>query len=165
MNSDFRDLLRLFAEHEVRYLIVGGYAAMRYSQPRFTKDLDIWLEPSAENTQRLMRVFGHFGMPLVDVVPDDFSKEGLQYMVGRSPVLFDFLTSLPGFDFPSCWKRRSIDEDEGFPIHYLGLNDLISAKKLAGRLQDRMDLEEIERANRTANQPPGRPLPEPPPEA
>ena len=50
MNSDFVDLLRLFAAHEVRYLIVGGYAAMRYSQPQFTKNLDAWIEPSAENS-------------------------------------------------------------------------------------------------------------------
>jgi hypothetical protein len=65
MNSDFRDLLRQFAEREVRYLIVGGYAAMHYSQPRFTKDLELWLEPSAENSARVMRAFETFGMPLI----------------------------------------------------------------------------------------------------
>jgi hypothetical protein len=54
MNSDFQDLLRLFARHEVRYLVVGGYAAMHYSQPRFTKDLDLWLEPSSDNAARVM---------------------------------------------------------------------------------------------------------------
>jgi predicted nucleotidyltransferase len=151
MNSDFRDLLRLLAEHEVRYLIVGGYAAMRYSQPRLTKDLDIWIDPSTGNSERLMRVFSSFGMPLVDVTPEDFSRKGLQYMVGRSPVLFDFLTSLPGLDFPACWDARATDNEEGFPIHYLGLDDLITAKKTAGRRQDLMDLEEIERARKARN--------------
>lgn len=65
MNSDFVDLLRLFAAHKVRYLIVGGYAAMRYSQPRFTKDLDVWLEPSIENSKNLLAAFRDFGMPMM----------------------------------------------------------------------------------------------------
>jgi hypothetical protein len=150
MNSDFKDLLRLFATHEVRYLIVGGYAAMHYSQPRFTKDLDLWLEPSPENAARVMRAFGEFGMPLIDVTPDDFAQESFQYMVGRAPVLFDFLTSLPKMQFASCWNKRVTDEDEGFPIHFLGRSDLIEAKEQAGRPQDLADLDEIRRAGEEA---------------
>lgn len=152
MNSDFRDLLRLFADHEVRYLIVGGYAAMYYSQPRFTKDIDLWLEPSEANSQRIVGVFSEFGMPLIDVVPEDFAKEGLQYMVGRSPVLFDFLTSLPGLTFADCWETKTIEENEGFPIFYLGCDALITAKTLAGRPQDLLDLSEIKRANGRPNE-------------
>lgn len=146
MNSDFRDLLRLFAEHEVHYLIVGGYAAMQYSQPRFTKDLDLWLEPSPENSTRVMQAFDTFGMPLIDVTPDDFTREGLQYMIGRAPVLFDFLTSLPGMSFAECWIRRYTDSTEGFPIQFLSRGDLIRAKEQAGRPQDLADLDDIRRA-------------------
>lgn len=146
MNSDFQDLLRLFAKHEVRYLVVGGYAAMHYSQPRFTKDLDLWLEPSPANAARVMSAFGEFGMPLIDVTPADFEQESFQYMVGRAPVLFDFLTSLPGLRFQSCWETRTIDESEGFPINYLSKQSLITAKTQAGRPQDIADLDEIRRA-------------------
>lgn len=146
MNSDFKDLLRLFAAHEVRYLIVGGYAAMHYSQPRFTKDLDLWLEPTTENATRVMRAFAEFGMPLIDVTPGDFARESFQYMVGRAPVLFDFLTSLPKMRFVTCWEKRVTDEGEGFPIHLLSRSDLIQAKKEAGRPQDLADLDEIRRA-------------------
>lgn len=146
MNSDFRDLLKLFAKHEVRYLVVGGYAAMHYSQPRFTKDLDLWLEPSPGNAARVMNSFGEFGMPLIDVAPADFEQESFQYMVGRAPVLFDFLTSLPGLRFPPCWETRVTDESEGFPIHYLSKQSLITAKTHAGRPQDIADLDEIRRA-------------------
>lgn len=148
MNSDFRGLLRLFAEYEVRYLIVGGYEAMHYSQPRFTKDLDLWLEPTEENVRRVVRVFQESGMPLIDVTPADFASEGLQYMVGRSPVLFDFLTSLPGLVFADSWETKSTEEDEGFPIYYLGCEALIVAKTLAGRPQDLHDMSEIERARK-----------------
>ena len=146
MNSDFKDLLRSFAKHEVRYLVVGGYAAMHYSQPRFTKDLDLWLEPTQANAARVMAAFREFGMPLVDVTPDDFAKESFQYMIGRAPVLFDFLTSLPKLRFVTCWKNRVTDTEEGFTIHFLGIKELIKAKKQAGRPQDLADLDEIRRA-------------------
>lgn len=147
MNSDFSDLLRLFDQHEVRYLIVGGYATMFYSQPRFTKDLDLWLEPSADNAARVMKAFHSFGMPLIDVSEADFAKESFQYMIGRAPVLFDFLTTLPGLDFASCWAERTTDAEEGFQIHYLSKTSLIKAKTLAGRIQDLADLDEIRRAD------------------
>jgi hypothetical protein len=146
MNSDFRELLQIFAKHGVHYLVVGGYAAMQYSQPRHTKDLDLWLEASQENAARVMRSFHEFGLPLINVTPEDFAQESLQYMIGRAPVLFDFLTSLPGLHFASCWEDRMIDESEGFPISYLSKDHLIQAKKLAGRPQDVSDLEEIQRA-------------------
>jgi len=146
MNSDFKDMLRLFAEFEVRYLLVGGYAVMHYAQPRFTKDIDLWLEPSPENAQKIGKVFEKFGIPLIDASLEDFEKEGFQYMVGRSPVLFDFLTSLPNLDFQKCWGSRELDDAEGFPVAYLSKTDLIYAKKQADRPQDRIDLEEIERA-------------------
>lgn len=147
MNSDFRDLLRLFAKHKVRYLIVGGYAAMHYSQPRVTKDLDVWLDPSVENAARILHAFEEFGMPLIDVTREDFESEGLQYMIGRSPVLFDFLTSLPGLKFASCWESRTPDMEGGFEIQYLSKTDLIRAKSEAGRPQDLADLDEIRRAD------------------
>lgn len=149
MNSDFQDLLRLFSKHEVRYLIVGGYAAMRYSQPRFTKDLDLWLEPEEKNATRVMLAFQEFGIPLIDVAPNDFANEGLQYMVGRSPVLFDFLTSLPELKFSDCWEKRTTDHEEGFPIYYLGCEHLIAAKTLAGRPQDLHDMSEIARVRKS----------------
>lgn len=151
MNSDFKDLLHLFAAHEVRYLVVGGYAAMQYSQPRLTKDLDLWLEPSIENAARVLQAFAEFGMPLIDVDRSDFEKEGLQYMVGRSPVVFDFPTSVPGLDFDPCWKSRAIDKEEGVPISYLSKEALIRAKEHAGQPVDRQDIDETRRAEQDPN--------------
>lgn len=150
MNSDFKDLLRLFARHEVRYLVVGGYAAMQYSQPRFTKDLDLWLEPTADNATRVMAAFEEFGMPLIDVSPSDFATESFQYMIGRAPVLFDFLTSLPELNFPECWNERTTDDQESSPIFYLSRKDLIRAKETAGRPQDLADLDDIRRAGNSS---------------
>lgn len=96
MNSDFKDLLRLFGVHEVRYLVVGGYAVSHHAQPRFTKDLDLWIEPSAENATRVAAALTEFGIPLVEGTEPDFAQEGLQFAVGMPPNQLDFLTTVPG---------------------------------------------------------------------
>jgi hypothetical protein len=73
MNSDFRDLLRILAEEEVEYLIVGGYAVIYYTQPRYTKDIALWIRPSVENAARIVKAFHRFGLPLVEVTQEDLA--------------------------------------------------------------------------------------------
>ena len=143
MNSDFKDLLQSFAKHDVRYLIVGGYAVIYHAQPRYTKDLDLWLEPTAENAGKVARALREFGVPLIEITEDDFAHEGTQFMIGRPPNAIDFLTSVPGLTFASCWPNRSTTNDLGFETHYLGRENLISAKLFAGRHQDKADVEEL----------------------
>ncbi|NQX01321.1 hypothetical protein HQ447_11745 [bacterium] len=147
MNSDFKDLLRIFAEEQVEYLIVGAYAVIHYTQPRYTKDIDLWIRPSLVNAARVARAFYKFGVPLVEVTQDDFTREGLQYVIGASPCQIDFLTSLPGMpNFESAWETRSTGKVDGISIHYLGRADLVRAKQTAGRPQDLADLDELRRA-------------------
>ncbi|MBK1828478.1 hypothetical protein [Haloferula rosea] len=147
MNSDFKDLLRIFAEEGVEYLTVGAYAVIHYTQPRYTKDIDLWIKPSVENAERVARAFHRFGLPLVEVTQQDFEQEGLQYAIGMPPCQIDFLTSLPGApSFDEAWCRRSSAEEDNIPIHFLGKSDLVSAKKTAARPQDLADLDELERA-------------------
>ncbi len=148
MNSDFKDLLQVFAKHQVEYLIVGAYAVIHYTQPRYTKDIDIWVKPSKENAARVARSFYEFGLPLVEVNQDDLSRDGLQYVVGVSPCQIDFLTSLPGLpDFNAAWETSETVTFEGIPMRYLGKSDLILAKQTAGRPQDLADLDELRRAS------------------
>lgn len=148
MNSDFKDLLRIFAEEGVEYLIVGAYAVIHYTQPRYTKDIDLWIRPSVENAVRVARAFNRFGLPLIEVTQKDFESEGLQYVVGVSPCQLDFLTSLPGTpSFGEAWEQRSTGDADGIPVHFLGKTDLITAKQTAGRLQDLADIEELHRAD------------------
>lgn len=145
MNSDFRDLLKCFAKHKVRYLVDGGYAVIHYTQPRFTKDLDVWLEPTTANARRSAVAMTEFGVPLIEITEADLAREGTQFLVGRSPVQIDFLTSIPPLKFADCWKRRKTSRQDDFSMHYLGLEDLKVAKQHAGRQVDLADLEEIER--------------------
>lgn len=146
MNSDFRDLLRSLHECEVRYLVAGGYAVIHHSQPRYTKDIDIWLEPSAENARKLMRAFLKFGIPMTGVTEADFAAPGTQFNLGVPPCAVDLLTTIPGLEFGAAWANRVISEENDFPIYYLGKADLIKAKKKAGRPQDLADLDELRRA-------------------
>ncbi len=148
MNSDFKDLLRTFAEEQVEYLVVGAYAVIHYTQPRYTKDIDIWIRPSVENAARVARAFRKFGIPLIEVTQKDFESEGLQYVIGVSPCQIDFLTSLPGApSFEDAWLNRSTGFEDGIPVEFLGKKELISAKKAASRMQDLADIEEIRRAD------------------
>lgn len=147
MNSDFKDLLRLLHEEKVEYLVAGGYAVIHHSQPRYTKDLDVWVKPSTENARRLMRVFARFGIPMVNLTEEDFAAVGTQLNLGVAPNQLDILTVIPGLEFDPAWETRAVTEEEGFPIYYLGKEALITAKKTAGRLQDLADIEEINRAD------------------
>ncbi len=142
MNRDFRELLKTFNEHAVKYLIVGGYAVMKYSEPRFTKDLDIWIEASPENGKNVFQALKNFGSPLEGLTENDFAQDGF-YQMGRPPVRVDILMSVSGIEFKNAWNNRVETDFDGVPAYFIGLDDLIENKKASGRLQDLADIEKI----------------------
>jgi hypothetical protein len=100
INSDFKDLLRELNGAGVRYLIVGGYAVMVYTKPR-TKDLDLWIEPTEPNAQKLFLALAQFGAPTEDIRPGDFTEPDV-FFHGIEPVRIDIMTSIPRIDFVSA---------------------------------------------------------------
>jgi len=142
MTQDFKELLSIFNEHEVKYLIVGGYAVMKYSEPRFTKDLDIWIEPSPENAEKVFESLKLFGAPLEGISATTFAETGF-YQMGRPPVRVDILMTIDGVDFSSGWNNRTEADFDGIPAHFIGLPELVKNKKTSGRLQDLADLEKL----------------------
>ncbi len=98
MSPDFKEILSIFNEHEVRYLVVGAHAVMKYSEPRYTKDLDIWVEASEENSERVFSALNEFGAPLDKLNVDDFAADGF-FQMGRPPVRIDILMSIEGVNF------------------------------------------------------------------
>lgn len=143
MNSDFSDLLRLLAEHQVKFLVVGGYAVIRYTEPRYTKDLDLWIEPTAENAERCFRALAAFGAPLVGLGPLDFTQQGYIYQMGVPPTRVDVLMSLQSLSFAEAYDRRVAIELDGLTIPILSKDDLIASKLAAGRPQDLLDVESL----------------------
>lgn len=148
MNSDFRELLSIFKENQVKYLIIGGYAVSEYAEPRYTKDLDIWIEASGENSERVYKSLRDFKAPLFNLKPADFSQEGSFYQMGKPPVRVDILMSIEGMNFENAWNNRQTIDFFGVQANLISLDDLIQSKKLAGRPQDLVDIESLSLAKK-----------------
>ncbi len=144
-NPDYRDLLRCLNAATARYLIVGAYAVTFHTEPRYTRDIDVWVEPTVENAARVWKALADFGAPLDGLTQADFTKPDLVYQIGIEPNRIDILMGISGVAFASAWERRVESEYGGERITYLGLNDLIRAKEAAGRPQDLIDLELLRR--------------------
>lgn len=143
-SPDFKELLSIFTEAEVRYLVVGGYAVMRYSEPRYTKAPDLWIATDEENAERVFGALKRFGAPLVGLSPSDFREAGYVYQMGKASFRLDVMMSLPGVTFASAWARRDELDVEGLAIPFISRLDLIAAKKASGRPQDLLDVERLD---------------------
>jgi hypothetical protein len=144
-SPDFKELLSLFRKHDVRYLIVGGYAVMRYTEPRFTKDLDILIAVDDSNARAVYTALSEFGAPLHNLSAQDFAQEGYFYKMGSPPLRVDVLMSIPGVSFAEAWQNRETITLSKTEMHFISKSDLIKAKRAAGRPQDLLDLENLER--------------------
>lgn len=140
-NSDFKELLNLLNAAEVRYLVVGGYAVIEHTEPRYTKDLDIWISPDRENAERTYAALKEFGAPLTNITVDDFTNPELVYHMGRPPARVDVLMGLRGLEFEASWKDRIASAYGDVPTQFLSPQDLIINKRLVGRPQDLADVE------------------------
>ena len=145
MSPDFKEILSTFNEHDVKYLVVGAHAVMKYAEPRYTKDLDIWIEASHENARRVFSSLKEFGAPLGDFTEEDFAGEGF-FQMGRPPVRIDILMSLDGINFNDAWPERKEGDFDGIPANFIGVDNLILNKSAAGRPQDLIDIESIQKA-------------------
>ncbi|MEO7658299.1 MAG: hypothetical protein ABIV48_01685 [Pyrinomonadaceae bacterium] len=143
MNSDFKDLLRVFNEADVRYLVVGGWAYIEHVEPRYTKDLDVWIERTPENAQTVLAALKEFGAPLKDLSVDDLTNAGTFYQIGLPPSRIDIITQLEEMDFSECWGRRKTVQLGDLVIEYISASDLLINKERTGRLQNLADAEHI----------------------
>jgi hypothetical protein len=149
MYQDYKDLLSAFHAHGVKYLIVGGYAVIFHAQPRYTKDIDIFIKADLANARATYVALASFGASLQGVRPEEFADRGGFFRFGRDPRGFDILPDLPGVDFDAAWERRVegvLDAASGLRASFISNDDLIAAKLASGRRQDLADVEAIEKA-------------------
>ena len=146
MNSDFKDLLRAFNDASVRYLVVGGWAFAEHVEPRYTKDLDVWIERSGENAALVISALREFGAPLRDLSVDDLTNPATFYQIGLPPARIDIITNLDKMHFADCWQRRKTVELGGLAINYISAADLLVNKERTGRPQDLVDAEHLRQA-------------------
>lgn len=145
LNPDFRDLFAAFNEARVRYLLVGGYALAFHSRPRFTRDLDIWIEPDPSNAERAYAALEAFGAPLEKLTSRDLQTSGLVFQIGVAPNRIDVLTGIDGVSFAEAWRDRQQTSYSDQPVPVIGRQHLIANKRSTGRAQDLLDAAELER--------------------
>ena len=141
VNSDFSELLSIFKKNKVKYLVIGGYAFVQYAEPRFTKDLDLLVAANRENARGVYQSLLEFGAPLQDLTEADFAQEGHFYQMGSPPVRVDILMDLPGVNFEEAWERRLEVNFNDVTVSFISKQDLIAAKRAAGRPRDLLDIE------------------------
>ena len=143
LDKDFNEFVELFLEHNVRFLIVGGYALAAHGLPRATGDLDAWVWVNPENAQNIMRALNAFGFQNLSLTESDFSKEDSIIQLGYPPFRIDILTSIDGVAFDQAWEKKIVVELNGMNVPFIGRDDLITNKKAAGRPQDIADVSRL----------------------
>jgi hypothetical protein len=144
VNQDFRDLFAEFNARSVEYLVVGAYALAVHGHVRATKDLDIWVRPTAENARRVFHALQAYGAPTGELTPEDFGHPGLTFQIGVAPIRIDVLSSIDGVEFAAAWKNKVGARYGDQEVFVLSRLDLITNKRAAARLQDLADVEALE---------------------
>jgi nucleotidyltransferase DUF2204 len=141
-SPDYKELLQVLNEFEVDYLIVGGFAVMKYGEPRYTKDLDVWIDNSPSNCIRVITALKKFGAPLDHdgITAETFSEKQVVYQIGIAPVRIDILTAITGVEFANAWKNRVPSTFFGVTVHFISQSDLEANKRALGRASDLEDL-------------------------
>ncbi|HXW07572.1 MAG TPA: hypothetical protein VD833_20220 [Vicinamibacterales bacterium] len=141
LSSDFEELLRCFNARSVNAVVVGGHALAFHGRPRYTKDLDVFVEPSAANAERLLLALADFGFGNVGLTVEDFATPGKIVQLGVAPNRVDLMTVIDGVTFAEAWAGRVAGHFGSQPVFFLGLAEFLRNKRAAGRLQDLADID------------------------
>lgn len=143
LEQTYLELLSLFAKWRVRYLVVGGQAGIWYTEPRYTKYLDVWIERTPANARRVYQALVEFGAPMGKLPAESFTESGMVFQIGVHARI-DVLTDIKGVRFHTAWKNRRTVQVEAARIQLISKRDLVRSKKAAGRPRDMLDLEDLE---------------------
>lgn len=144
-NEDFIDFLKALNTAEVKYVLVGGYSVIIHGYSRTTGDLDILVERTKANYERIKIAFSIFQMPLFDMTEDNFlnNNEMDVYTFGRQPVAIDIMNDIKGASFEELYTSSSIYNVDGVDVRLIHLNNLIQTKKMSGRHKDLDDIQNL----------------------
>lgn len=146
VNEDYRDILIALVTRHARFLVVGAHAMAAHGYPRATVDIDLWVEPSNENAERVWHALAEFGAPLetLKVTRDDFVRPDVVVQLGLPPNRIDILTGVSGLDFEQAWAHRIEGVVDGVHVPVISMADLIENKRSTGRDKDRVDIKGLE---------------------
>ena len=143
LNRDFKEFIKLLNDNQVHYLVVGGYAVAVHGYPRYTKDMDVWLELSAENAAKILKALDQFGFGSLGLQIEDFLNPNQVVQLGHPPNRIDLILSLQGVDFSLCYQSRIQVSIDDIAVNFIDLENLRKNKKSVARLQDLADLENL----------------------
>jgi predicted nucleotidyltransferase len=144
LSKDFKEFVALLKEHGAEYMIVGGYAVGVHGYPRYTGDLDIWLNPSKANAVQVLKAIDDFGFGSFNLTVADLTKEGNVIQFGQPPLRIDLLTSIDGVTFDDCYANRKEVTFDGLTMNFIGYHDLVKNKRTTGRHRDLDDIENMD---------------------
>lgn len=143
LSKDFKEFIELLNKNDVRYLVVGGYAVAFHGHPRYTKDMDVWIDLSPANAGKLLKALGEFGFGSLNLTPDDFLEADQIIQLGYPPNRIDILTSCTGLDFDDCYRAKVDFEMDGVRVQFIDIESLKKNKMSTGRTQDLADAENL----------------------
>ncbi len=144
LNEDYKDMLQALVDEKVEFLLVGAYALAAHGYPRATMDIDVWVMPSPENADAVMRALHRFGAPLHDLSKADLETDGTVFQIGVAPRRIDVITAASGLRFDEAFSRSMAVEIEGIEVRVPSVPDLIRNKRASGRTKDLADAEALE---------------------
>ena len=140
---DYREFLSLLHTHRVKYLLVGGYAVAAHGYPRFTGDMDLWIQTNTENAENVLRVCREFGFDVPNLRVELFTDPKQMTRMGHPPLRIEILNSVSGLTFDLAWENRISEVWDEVPVSLISLEDLRTNKRASGRLKDLADLENL----------------------
>ncbi|SHJ85089.1 hypothetical protein SAMN02745216_02383 [Desulfatibacillum alkenivorans DSM 16219] len=143
LNNDYKDMLLALSAERVKFLLVGAYAMAVHGYPRATMDIDIWVMPTQENAEAVMRALIHFGAPLDKLTIQDLLSEDTVFQIGVAPRRIDIMTQASGLAFETAYKQSHAVDLSGVIVNVLSIDDLIRNKKASGRMKDLADVEAL----------------------
>ena len=143
LNRDYQELLQSFVSHNVRFLIVGGYALAAHGHPRYTKDLDIWVWTDPSNAERIVMSLESFGFDGLGLTALDFQEPDVVVQLGREPLRVDILTFATGLDFVTAYENRIMVSIGNLEVPFVSIGDLRTNKLATGRLRDIADAADL----------------------
>ena len=146
LNKDFREFIGLLNAHNVRYLVVGGYAVALHGYPRYTKDLDIWILIDLANAESLTTALHEFGF--AGLAATDFLEPDEIVQLGNPPNRIDLITTCEGLEFESAYPLRQKVNLDGLEVYFLDLESLLVNKRTVGRPQDKADVSNLQKKSR-----------------
>ena len=148
LEKDFLDFISLCNQYSVKYLVIGGYAVSVHGYPRLTKDLDICIQISEGNAEKIIEVINEFGLSSLKLTKEDFMKADFITQLGNEPLRIDILNDLDAISFDDAWKNRKVVTLSDVAINFIGLDELLIIKASAGRKQDIADIDKLKKRNK-----------------